>query len=218
MLKAVLFDLDGTLVNSLADLAEGVNRALATENYPTHEVEAFKYFVGDGMPIMIERALPADKKDPDTIARMLKLLKAYYSEHFADFTCAYDGVPELVKELKKRGFIVAVVTNKAQDMAEIVVKKFYGDTFDLIFGMREGIPGKPDPTMALLAMEELGVKPEECVFIGDSGMDVATGVNSGALHVGELWGYRGEEELRKNGAKYIITRPEEFLDIIEENA
>lgn len=218
MLKAVLFDLDGTLVNSLADLAEGVNRALATENYPTHEVEAFKYFVGDGMPIMIERALPADKKDPDTIARMLKLLKAYYSEHFADFTCAYDGVPELVKELKKRGFIVAVVTNKAQDMAEIVVKKFYGDTFDLIFGMREGIPGKPDPTMALLAMEELGVKPEECVFIGDSGMDVATGVNSGALPVGELWGFRGEEELRKNGAKYIITRPEELLDIIEENA
>ena len=218
MLKAVLFDLDGTLVNSLADLAEGVNRALATENYPTHEVEAFKYFVGDGMPIMIERALPADEKDPDTIARMLKLLKAYYSEHFADFTCAYDGVPELVKELKKRGFIVAVVTNKAQDMAEIVVKKFYGDTFDLIFGMREGIPGKPDPTMALLAMEELGVKPEECVFIGDSGMDVATGVNSGALPVGELWGFRGEEELRKNGAKYIITRPEELLDIIEENA
>lgn len=218
MLKAVLFDLDGTLVNSLADLAEGVNRALKTENYPTHEVEAFKYFVGDGMPIMIERALPADKKDPDTIARMLKLLKAYYSEHFADFTCAYDGVPELVKELKKRGFIVAVVTNKAQDMAEIVVKKFYGDTFDLIFGMREGIPGKPDPTMALLAMEELGVKPEECVFIGDSGMDVATGVNSGALPVGELWGFRGEEELRKNGAKYIITRPEELLDIIEENA
>lgn len=217
MLKAILFDLDGTLVNSLADLAFAVNRALKTENFPTHEVEEFKYFVGDGMPKMVERALPEDRRDDETVARMLKLLKDYYGNHFADFSTAYDGVPELVKELKKRGFTVAVVTNKAQNMADVVVKKFYGDMFDGIFGMREGIPGKPDPAMALIAMEELGVTPEECVFIGDSGMDVATGVNSGALPVGELWGYRAEDELRENGAKYIISRPEELLSVIEEN-
>lgn len=217
MLKAILFDLDGTLVNSLADLAFAVNRALKTENFPTHEVEKFKYFVGDGMPKMVERALPEDRRDGETVARMLKLLKDYYGNHFADFSTAYDDVPELVKELKNRGFTVAVVTNKAQNMADAVVKKFYGDMFDGIFGMREGIPGKPDPTMALIAMKELGVTPEECVFIGDSGMDVATGVNSGALPVGELWGYRAEDELRENGAKYIISRPEELLSVIEEN-
>ncbi len=218
MLKAVLFDLDGTLVNSLADLAFAVNRALKIEGLPTHEVEAFKYFVGDGMPKMVERALPADKRDEETKARVLKNLREYYVDHFADFSTSYEGVPELVDELKKRGFIVAVVTNKAQDMADAVVEKFYGDRFERVFGMREGIPGKPDPTMALLAMKELGVTPEECVFIGDSGMDVATGVNSGALPVGELWGFREEDELRQNGAKYIINRPEELLLVIEENA
>ncbi len=218
MLKAVLFDLDGTLVNSLADLAFSVNRALSIEGYPTHEVEAFKYFVGDGMPKMVERTLPEDKRDEETIGRVLKNLKEYYSDHFADFSTTYEGVPELVGELKKRGFIIAVVTNKVQDMAEIVVKKFYGDIFDLVFGMREGVPGKPDPTLTLLAMEELGVKPEECVFIGDSGMDVATGVNSGALPVGELWGFRGREELELNGAKYIISEPKELLDIIGKNS
>lgn len=217
MLKAVLFDLDGTLVNSLGDLAEATNRALAAGGFPAREVEEFKLFAGDGMPKMLERALPEGNKSPETVQRLLTVLKSYYIEHYADKSTPYDGVPELIAELKKRGFIVAVVTNKLQEMAEVVVNKFYGDAFDRVFGMREGIPAKPDPTMALLAMRELGVTPEECVFVGDSGMDVATGVNSGALPVGELWGFRGEEELRKNGARYIISRPEELLKIIEEN-
>ncbi|MBR3969047.1 MAG: HAD family hydrolase [Clostridia bacterium] len=216
MIKAVLFDLDGTLADSLIDLADGVNRAIAQKGFPTHEVEAFKYFVGDGIPKMIERALPQEHRDSDTINEIKDIFLPYYALHYADNTYAYEGMPELVNTLKSKGFIVAVVTNKEQHMANEVVTSLYSDVFDLIFGKRDGIPAKPDPTAALMAMEELGVKPEECVFIGDSGMDVATAVNSGAVPVGELWGFRKEDELLANGAKYIIRKPQELLTIIEE--
>lgn len=218
MIKAVLFDLDGTLANSLKDLADAVNYALAVDNYPLHEVEEFKMFVGDGIAKMIERALPDGYKDAETVAAVQKNFLKYYSVHYADNTASYDGVDELLCELKAMGIIIAVVTNKAQEMADLVVKKLYGDTFERVFGKREGVPAKPDPTLALIAMEELGVKPCECVFLGDSGMDVLTAVNSGALPVGELWGFRGREELLENGAKYIIETPKELIDIIKENS
>ena len=216
MIKAVLFDLDGTLADSLIDLADGVNHAISQFGFPTHDVEAFKYFVGDGIPKMIERALPESNRNTDTVNKIKDIFLPYYAIHYADNTYAYSGMPELVNTLKARGFIVAVVTNKEQNMANEVVTSLYGDVFDLIFGKRDGIPAKPDPTAALMAMEELNVTPEECIFIGDSSMDVATAVNSGAVPVGELWGFRKEDELLANGAKYIISRPQELLDIIEE--
>lgn len=217
MIKAVLFDLDGTLANSLKDLADAVNYALAIDGYPLREVEEFKMFVGDGIAKMIERALPDGYKDADTVSAVQKNFLKYYSVHYADNTSSYEGVDELLKALKQMGMIIAVVTNKAQEMADLVVNKLYGDIFEKVFGQRKGVPAKPDPTLTLIAMEELGVKPCECVFLGDSGMDVATAVNSGALPVGELWGFRGREELLENGAKYIIESPLELLDIIKEN-
>lgn len=216
MIKAVLFDLDGTLVNSLTDLANAVNFALKQKGYPTHPTDAFKYFVGDGIPKMIERALPEDKRSDEEISEIKNIFSAVYSKHYADKTYAYKGMPELVDDLKSNGYTVAVITNKAQGMADIVVKSLYGDVFDLIFGKRDSIPAKPDPTAALIAMQQLNVKPEECVFIGDSGMDVATAVNSGAVPIGELWGFRDEEELIKNGARFIIRNPNELSLIIEE--
>ncbi len=216
MIKAVLFDLDGTLADSLIDLADGVNRALEIKGYPTHPVEAFKYFVGDGIPKMIERALPESERTADKVNELKEIFLPYYAEHYADNTYAYDGCAELVNTLKQKGFIVAVVTNKDQAMADEVVTSLYGDVFDLIFGKRDGIPAKPDPTAALMAMQQLGVAPQECVFMGDSGMDVATAVNSGAVPVGELWGFREREELLENGAEYIINEPKDLLTLIEE--
>lgn len=215
MIKAVLFDLDGTLANSLQDLADATNFALAKGGFPARELGEFNYFVGDGMPKMVERAIPEGKATPELVSQLLKFCLEYYAVHYVDNTYAYEGCVELVNTLKQRGIIVAVVTNKAQEMADIVVKKLYGDAFDLIFGKRDGLPAKPDPTATLMAMKELGVKPEECVFIGDSGVDVKTGVNSGAVSVGELWGYRGREELIGNGAQYIIQKPQELIDIID---
>jgi len=217
MIKAVLFDLDGTLANSLIDLAAATNQALVKYGYPEREVDNFRYYAGDGIPKMIERALPEESRTPEIIDKVKEDYFAYYNEHYNDSTCTYKGVPQLLDTLEGMGIIMAVVTNKAQPFAEKVINKLFGDKyFSLIFGQRDGVPNKPDPTLTLMAMKELNVKPEECVFLGDSGMDVATGVNSGAYPVGELWGFRDEQELKENGAKRIITNPLELVDIIEE--
>ena len=215
MIKAVLFDLDGTLCNSLGDIAAAANYALSKQGYATHETDAFNYFVGDGIAKMLERALPEGHKTEDDVKKTNEIFAPYYKEHSSDLTVKYDGITELLGELKKRGFKIAVCTNKAEPMAKIVVESLYGDVFDEIFGQRQGIPTKPDPTLAKLLMKELGVEPEECVFLGDSGVDVKTAVNSGAVAVGELWGYREIEELNENGAEFIIEKPLELLNLID---
>lgn len=217
MIKAVLFDLDGTLVNSLDDLANACNYALRCNNFPVHETEAYKYFVGNGIPKLIERILPENSRDAEIKARVSEKFYEHYSLHYADNTVVYRGLHELVDAIKKLGIKVAVVTNKADGPAKEVVNKVMPNTFDLVYGQREGIPTKPDPTLTLMAMKELGVKPDECIFIGDSGMDVATAVNSGAVPVGVLWGFRKADELEQNGARYLIDVPEKLLDIIKEN-
>ncbi|MBR4761899.1 MAG: HAD family hydrolase [Clostridia bacterium] len=214
MIKAVLFDLDGTLANSLFDLAASTNYAIGKFGFPAREAEEFKYFAGDGMAKMIERALPPESNGADTVSKIMPLFLDYYGVHYCDNTKAYPGAVELIDALKARGITVAVVTNKAQEMAEKVVTRLYGKRFDLIFGMREGFPAKPDPTATLAAMRELGVKPSECVFVGDTEMDVKTGVNSGAYPVGVLWGFRETDELLRGGAKEIINHPQELLAII----
>lgn len=217
MIKAVLFDLDGTLANSLIDLAAATNQALLKAGYPQREVDNYRYYAGDGIPKMIERALPENARSKEIIDSIKADFLQYYNVHYNDSTDTYKGVPELLEALEQKGIIMAVVTNKAQPFAEKVINKLFGNKyFSLIFGQRDGVPNKPDPTLTLMAMRELNVKAEECIFLGDSGMDVATGVNSGAYPVGELWGFRDEDELRLNGAKRIITEPCELLEIIEE--
>lgn len=214
MIKAVLFDLDGTLVNTLGDLSYGVNVELSSRGFPTHEPNAYKMFAGNGIPKMVERAAPAGT-DPEILKEITDSFVKYYSVHYADYTSAYSGTKELLVTLKEKGYKVAVVTNKAQGPAELVVGKFFGNSFDLIFGQKPGIPAKPDPTAAILAMKELGVTPSECVFMGDSGVDVKTAVNSGAYPVGVLWGFRDEAELKGAGAKELIENPLELLSIID---
>lgn len=215
MIKAVIFDLDGTLANTLSDLSESANRALVKYGFKPHPAEAYKLFVGNGIKMMLRRALGGEVDD-ETFGAVEKTFFEHYNIHYCDKTAVYDGVPELVAEIKKRGIRTAVVTNKEDSVAKEVVFKLYGDAFDIVCGNREGLPAKPDPTATLLVMEQLGVLPEECIFLGDSGVDVRTGVNSGAVAVGETWGFRGEEELRENGARYIISKPSELLDIMGE--
>ncbi len=217
MIKAVIFDLDGTLVNSLEDLATASNHALSCFGFPTHETERYKYFVGNGMPNLIYRILPEKNRDEETHKKVLAEFLKYYKLHSNDKTYVYSGIKELITELKKKGIKVAVVTNKADGPANEVVNNTLPDTFDLVFGQRPEIPTKPDPTLTLMAMKKLGVTPTECVFIGDSGMDVKTGVNSGALPVGVLWGFRSADELLENGAKHLINTPLELLEIVEKS-
>lgn len=217
MLKAVIFDLDGTLVNSLTDLANAGNYALSFYGFPTHETEKYKYFVGNGIPKLIYRIVPEEYRNDETLSRVSEKFFEHYNVHYADNTRVYGGIKELICEIKKRGMKTAVVTNKAHAAALEVIKSLLPDTFDLVYGQRPEIPTKPDPTLTLMAIHDLSLIPEECVFIGDSRMDVLTGVNSGALPVGVLWGYRKEDELLDGGAKYIIENPMELLKIIDEN-
>lgn len=215
MIKAVLFDLDGTLVNSLEDLADSTNYALNIFGFDIHETEKFKYFVGDGMPKLIERALPCENRDEDTKNRVLKTFLNYYNEHFTDKTTVYNGVSELLAELKAMDLKLAVISNKRHDMTLKVVEKLFPDTFDTVFGKKDGYPTKPDPELTLILMNELGVEPYECVLIGDSGMDAKAAVNAGCIGIGVLWGFRGEEELKANGARYIVNKPYEITEIIK---
>lgn len=212
--KAVFFDLDGTLVNSLIDLSVSVNYVLKLHGYPTHEVSAFNYFAGDGIAKMVERAMPADKVSDKSVAALKDEFMQHYSVHYADNTTAYDGLDTLVARLKEKGYKLAVVTNKAQEMAEKVVSKVFGNAFDYILGLRPDIPAKPDPTGVFMAMETLNVKPEECAFVGDTAMDIAAGVNSGAYPIGVLWGFREKVELEAAGAKAFAENSNELENII----
>lgn len=216
MIKAVLFDLDGTLVNSLADLADSTNFALQKLNFPTHETEEYKYLVGDGIPKLIERALPENERTEENRSKCLELFMAHYREHYFDKTDAYDGIKELLSALKADGFKIAVISNKAQEMAQKVVDKVFGDIFDAVAGKREGYKTKPDPALTLEVIKELGVTPESSVLVGDSGMDMAAAVNAKTTGIGVLWGFRTETELRQNGADYIADTTAQILNIIKE--
>ncbi len=205
MIKAVLFDLDGTLVNSLADLGDSTNYALSKFGFPVHEIEKYKYFVGDGMQKLIERVLPEDSRDEETKAKVFECFWNRYAEHYLDKTVAYDGIDNVIEALKQMGLKIAVVSNKADEMAKIVTEKIFGNVFDSVTGKREGYPTKPNPKLTLEIIGELGVEPQECVFVGDSGMDMATAKNSGCVALGVLWGFRKSDELLQNGADYLVS-------------
>lgn len=215
MIKAVLFDLDGTLINSLDDLADGVNHTLREFGFPTHETEKYKYFIGDGMRKLIERALPEEYRNTDTHNKVLDAFLTYYKAHSLVKTAPYSDIDALLDALKEKGIASAVITNKAHAAAENITQHFFGDKISLTYGQREGIPTKPDPTLTRLVMDELGVKSEECLFVGDSGMDMLVAVNSGAVPVGVTWGFRTKEELKENGAKHLIDTPLELLGLVK---
>ena len=217
MYKLAIFDLDGTLADSLRDLADAVNEGLRGLGHPTHTVEAYRYFVGDGAVKLCERALPEDKRDEAEIQRLLARFGEYYGSHCFDHTVPYAGMPGTVKRLKEAGVKCAVASNKPDDFSQAVVRRLYGEgLFDLVRGKREGVPVKPAPDIVYSILDELGASAEETVFIGDSSVDVLTARNSGLPCIGCDWGFRGEGELRDNGCDIIAYRPEELFPLIAE--
>lgn len=216
MIKAVFFDLDGTLADTLGDLAQSGNYTLNQLGYPTHIADKYKYFGGDGIPKLVERMLPESNRDEATLQKAFNIFWNHYKIHFADTTVAFSGIYELLDALKQKGLIIAVISNKADEMCKCVVNKVFGNTFDLVCGKLENYPTKPNPALFCHLAEELNVKPNECIIVGDSGMDMKTAKNSGAIGVGVLWGFREKEELLSNGADYIINHPLKLLDILGE--
>ncbi len=217
MIKAVIFDLDGTLVNSLNDLAISTNYALTQHGFKPHPVDAYKYFVGDGMVKLIERTIPSDSLNEETFKSVFECFMAYYRENFLQNTVAYEGINDLLTVLLDMKLKLAVVSNKADSMTKRVVSEIFGDDiFSIVIGKCDGYPTKPNPTSTLEVMAKMGLKPQECVFVGDSGMDMLTAVNAGCYPLGVLWGFRTADELIKNGAKALAKTPSEIISIIKE--
>ena len=213
-IKAVIFDVDGTLLDTYRDLANAVNYALKENGLPVHAPEEYKYFCGNGTEKMIERALPADKRSDELIAYLKKFYLEFYNRHTGEETRVYSGIKELIAELKLKGVKLGVVSNKIDCMTQVVIKEYFGNCFDYVTGQREGVATKPDPAMVLEAMKALNVEPSECIFVGDSGVDALTGANSGAFMIGVLWGFRDEKELMDNGADVVVSEPKEILQYI----
>lgn len=211
--KAVVFDLDGTLVDSAADLGNAVNRVLAAKGFPIHEIARYHDFIGSGAEVMVKRALPEVGRDNNTVQKCLSEFLEDYHENFDVDTKLYEGIPELLDYLSAKSVILTVLTNKPDEIANKLKDSLLSSwDFKLVLGSREGLPKKPDPSGAIMLSEYIGVNASSIVYFGDSGIDMKTAVSAGMVPVGVLWGFREREELLEEGAQYIIEKP---LDIVE---
>jgi len=211
--RAVIFDLDGTLVNTLEDIAESANQALRQVSLPTHSVEAYRLKVGSGNRALVERALPAERQD--LVEAVLASQLSYYEEHYYDHSRPYAGVEALLGRLSEEGLKLAVLSNKPDRFVLSLTERCFGNgLFEIRRGQREGTPLKPDPASVLALAAELGVSAGETVFVGDSGVDMETARNAGMLAVGVAWGFRDRAELEGSGCEVFIERPEDLLGVL----
>ena len=213
MIKLVIFDLDGTLVNSIDDLADAANAALIENGFPARSIDEIRQFVGNGAAELLRRALPDGEYNAETAAKMRTGFDAAYRKGFAVKTKPYKGIPELLDELKHRGVLLAVASNKPDEFTKAIVSHFFGDMFDAVQGQTDTIPKKPDPTVALEIMRKLNIPKEFTAFAGDSDVDIHTAANSGVVSIGCSWGFRSVETLREAGADFIINNPSEMAEL-----
>lgn len=211
-LKAFIFDLDGTLVDSLTDLATAVNRMLDANGYPRVSIDIFPQHIGDGMKKLVERALPADKRDSENAERCADEYLAHYEKCWHDATHVYEGMADVVAKLRARGVRLGVISNKPHRFTVLCAEHFFpAGSFEVILGQREGIPRKPDAAGGREIVQRLGLEAAECAYIGDSGVDMEFGKATGMRRIGALWGFRDRAELVAAGAEVLITHPSELL-------
>ena len=212
MLKAVVFDLDGTLTDTLQDIAGAMNRSLRLHGLPEYDVPAYRYLVGDGVRVLAQRAV-GDRQD--LMESVMKEYQAYYSEHSLDVSKPYDGIEAMLDWLQQQGLKLCVFSNKPHaDTCRVVAHFFPNVKFDHVRGAMDGVAVKPDPAGAWLAAEALGVKPDECLYLGDTSVDMTCARNAGMHPVGVTWGFREEKELRESGAEIMIHHPRELKEKI----
>lgn len=214
----VIFDCDGTILNTLDDLMDTMNYVLTKHNYPTRSYDEIRSFVGNGLAKLVDRSVPTTNppisEDEKTI--MLQEFKTYYADHCNDKTAPYPGIYELLKILKNDGYKLAVVSNKVQEGVTALNNQYFKDYFTVAIGETPDRKRKPEPDMVLAALEALQSTPEEAIYIGDSEVDLATAKNSGLLPIAVTWGFRDENVLRALGANYIAKKPEDVLKILKE--
>ena len=211
--RLVMFDLDGTILNTLEDLTDSVNTVLQKHGFPTHGIDAVRTFVGKGIFTLIKKAVPANT-DKEKLNAVFEEFKLHYAAHCADKTKPYNGITDLLLELRRAGVLTAVVSNKADFAVKELVDRYFHGLFDLAVGEKEGVPKKPAPDSALAVMRSLGCTASESVYIGDSDVDVATAKNAGLDGIFVTWGFRPSELLRACGAKTLVSTPDEIAKLI----
>lgn len=215
MKKLIIFDLDGTLLNTIADLAHSTNHALQTLGYPTHEVASYNFMVGNGINKLFERALPEGEKTEENVLRVRKEFLLHYDRHSADESRPYPGIPELLETLQHKGYQLAVASNKYQAATEKLIAHYFpGIRFVAVFGQREGVKVKPDPAVVHDILRIAGVSKDEVLYVGDSGVDMQTAINSGVTSCGVTWGFRPRTELESFCPDYIVDKAETILSIV----
>lgn len=215
MKKLVIFDLDGTLLDTIADLAMATNYALKQLGYPTHDVETIRTFVENGINKLLERSLPSDERNEANVMRMRSHFVPYYDAHNADLSCPYPGIVALLEKLQRKGVMLAVASNKYQSATEKLVAHYFPTiSFVEVLGQREDIAVKPDPTIVFDILRKADVTKEETLYVGDSGVDMQTAINAGVDAVGVAWGFRPRVELEGFSPKGIVEEAEELLAFI----
>jgi phosphoglycolate phosphatase len=214
--KAIIFDLDGTLLNTLNDLGNAMNRVLSDMGFPIHAIDEYRSFIGDGVAKLIKRALPEKNRNEATVHSCTRAFLEDYHKNWNVTTRPYKGIPELLDTLKERGLKIAVFSNKPHDTTTLCVAELLPMwQFDAVLGHRDGIPHKPNPAGAIGIANRLNLPPRQFLYLGDSGVDMETAIAADMFPVGALWGFRDAEELRKSGAQALISQPLELLDLLE---
>lgn len=217
MKKLAIFDLDGTLLNTIKDLGDAVNYALDHNGFHTHSVASYPYFVGNGVKRLIERALPEDaRKNTQVVSNMLRDFKTYYNDHNTDRTVPYEGMPELLRTLQDNGVMLAVASNKYQQATEKIINHYFADiNWVAVLGQQDDIPIKPDPSIIFMVLSQARISKQETLIVGDSGIDMETARRACVDSVGVSWGFRPVKELKEYHANVIINKPQDIITIIE---
>ena len=215
MKKLVIFDLDGTLLNTIADLAQSTNHALSVLGYPTHEESAYNFMVGNGINKLFERALPEGEKSEENVLRVRKEFIPYYDAHNADKSRPYPGIPELLEQLQSLGLQIAVASNKYQAATQKLIAHYFPKiNFIAVFGQREGVNVKPDPTIVFDILKLADVRKEDVLYVGDSGVDMQTAANAGVTACGVTWGFRPRTELEEFNPAYMTDVAEKIKKMV----
>lgn len=216
----LIFDLDGTLINTIDDLGQACNHALSACGFPTHKIEDYPRLVGNGINKLIERALPEEHRNEATVFRLREYFVPFYDQHNCDLTRPYDGIPELLQTLKAAGHTLAVASNKYQAATEKIIAHFFPNTFDVVLGEREGIPRKPDPQIVwdiIHRLSPLASNLSPIYYIGDSLVDAATAKAANLPFVACTWGFCTQKQLAQAQPNYMIHHPSEIVQIIQAN-
>lgn len=212
--KSVIFDLDGTLVNSIEDLSDAMNTVLKNQGFPTHTYQAYKIMIGSGIKNLVGKALPATHANENTINASFEMMMEIYSSNCINKTKPYDGIIELLDYLKAKEIPLNVLSNKSDVLTKKITEAIFPNYFQTVLGLTSEETKKPNPVQAIAISEKLGIPSDKCIFIGDTDVDIQTAKNANMFAVGVLWGFREKEELLSNGAQFLLSKPMDLIEIL----